>query len=243
MQEALITYLERAASGALGFSLEQRPSAIPGAGDGVFLTEGRIEAGTPITLYPGLLTPMDDFVQFLAATGPDEALSPVPPPWAVTNCYLLQVRFLKHTFIVDGRPYGLSAQRFAAAAAGVPPGSVNTSWLASIGQALPDGQQQQEPATTALQQAALGQRFNHQAGAPTIFDLCPFPSHLPDTLLRFVPSLLASPDSGGGSAGVRWVPLVLAQADFSAPPDGSPLELYVDYGTDPLHIGFQPNAW
>lgn len=191
---------------------------------------------------PGLLTPLDDVVQALAVTGADEALSPVPPCWAVRNSYLLQLSHGRLTLFVDGRPAGESARRFAAAAAaaGTPP--ANTAWLGS-GSSGSSGAGQQHAAL--LQQAALGHKVNHRAGAAAdaSFELCPLPAAtLPPPLARFVPSLPAGSACGSRSGGVRWVALVVATRALEAPcPVGGGMkELFVDYGHEPTTIGWQP---
>lgn len=51
LQRALLAYLRCLDAGAgPGFALEQRPSKIPGAGDGVFLRSGRVRPGAVLTL-------------------------------------------------------------------------------------------------------------------------------------------------------------------------------------------------
>lgn len=182
------------------------------------------------TTAAGLVQPLDTVLRMMEAAAPDEATAPVPPPHLVANRYLAQLRARGSPVLVDGRPDGLSAQRFAAAAAAAPPGSVNTAWLPpSL------APQQQGPGEAVLRQAALGHRFNHRTGSPLTFDLCPLPPRLPHALLRLLPSLPAGP-----SDAARWVPLVVSRAPLSARPGGA-AELFVDYGiADPLAIGFQP---
>lgn len=236
--------LTEALADTIGFELQRRPSGIqhPDAGDGVFLTAGGCPAGGILTLYPGLVHDMGDFVLLLGVSAPDDACAPAPPAWTLDNHYLLQLRCLNAACLVDGQPGGLSAQRFQAAAASWAAGQpeaalVNASWLALGGQqrAELDGRLGCE---ALLRQAALGHMLNHgpAAAANAAFDMCPLPAALPPSLQRYVPSLSVG---GRGEEEVRWVPLVTARTALGATA-GSPVELLVDYGINPLSLGFRP---
>lgn len=37
----------------LGFTTEKKPSLLPTGGQGVFVTQGNVEAGTVVSMYPG----------------------------------------------------------------------------------------------------------------------------------------------------------------------------------------------
>lgn len=176
----------------------------------------------------------------MQASGPEEALSPIPPCWAIRNSYLLQLSHGRSTFFIDGRPAGESGRRFAAAAAaaaGTAP--INAAWLASSGGGGGAGQHE-----ALLRQAALGHKLNHRSGpgADASFELAPLPAAaLPPRLARFIPSLPTGSACGGG---VRWVPLAVACRALAAPPDEESSaalpELFVDYGHDPQSIGWRP---
>ena len=102
-----------------------------------------------------------------------------------------------------------------------------------------------------LRQAALGHLCNHAgSGSPggaacLAFGLASLPpGGLPPSLRRWVPSLAFQRDSrygrepgggAGGPAGAQHVPLLFALRTLRA--GGSPCELLVDYGTDPLGLG------
>lgn len=114
------------------------------------------------------------------------------------------------------------------------------------------------------QQAALGHLINHPPPgqeASVFFDICPLPASALAARPRLgslIPSLAAGAGqepgrSGGGwfrrSAAprggyeeegeeVRWVPLVVAARALQE--GGRPVELFVDYGVDPLGLGYQP---
>ena len=235
-QEQLVDYLLRLAAAdaagvpaeaALGFRLAAAPSTLPGAGAGVFLAAGSCPAGSILSLYPGLVHDAAAVEAELAASAPDDAQAPVPPPWTASNVYLLSLRCgaTARTLLTDGQPHGLSAQRFAAAAAGGGGGGVNSAWLPRARVAPP----------ALLQQAALGHLFNHRAGDAT-FDIAALPAGLPQALLRFVPSLHAR----GFDPARRWVPLVVARHALQAPPGGGTAELFADYGVDYRSLGYHP---
>lgn len=236
LQRLLIAYLGRlqaaermhgedaAAAPGFRFRLEVSRSGIPGAGRGVFLTAGSCAAGSVLTLYPGLVLDMAAFLDQLAATAHDDACAPSPPPFTLHNHYLLQLGRGGCCVLVDGRPYGLSAQRFTLAAEGW--GAVNDSWLCL-------GGSRASPRCWPRLQAALGSMVNHGVGAAAnaVFDLASLPPETPPELARLVPSV------GSGRAGAagapRWVPLLRACRNISAP-----AELLVDYGANPVSLGF-----
>jgi hypothetical protein len=216
-----------------GFHLDVQPSSIPGAGRGVFLTAGSCAVGSVLTLYPGLMLDMAAFLDQLAATAQDDAYAPTPPPFALHNHYLLQLNRGGGSVLIDGRPKGLSAQRFMRAAAGGR-AAVNASWLC-LGDSIGD---EAGPSCRLRLQAALGSMINHGAGAAAnaVFDLALLPPHTSPKLVQLVPSL----DSGSTAALVngvpRWVPLLRACRNISA--NNAPVELLVDYGANPASLGF-----
>ena len=153
------------------------------------------------------------------------------------NHYLLGLRCLGHSFIIDGKPWGLSARCFSTAAACEGFASVNTSWLGGGGDTADEEGALDHPfhADPLEQVAALGNLFNHSSGcASLLFDICPLPASLPPPLLKFVPSL----NAGSFDPSTRWVPLVVARRSMDA--SQGPTELFVDYGTNPCSLGYHP---
>ncbi len=99
------------------------------AGRGVFITGGCCPAGGILSLYPGLAHDSGDVEEQQAASAlAEDACAPAPPPWTVDNHYLLALRCLGRSFLIDGQPFGLSAQLWRRAAAGMPD-PPNDSWL------------------------------------------------------------------------------------------------------------------
>lgn len=132
----MLAYLTRlAAAGStadLAGRLSVGRSSVPGAGRGLFLAPGcSVPAGAVLTLYPGLVYDQEQLFREMAAASPgdDDAFAPAPPAFSMDNHYLLHLRAcLGRHLLVDGRPTGPSAARFAAAARGVGV-AVNAAWL------------------------------------------------------------------------------------------------------------------
>jgi hypothetical protein len=116
---------------AISHVLQPTESTIPGAGRGCFITQGHVQKGGVLTLYPGLAL-LTDALPSLWLKYSDDAFDAVPPLFLVGNSYLLRVCTGGQDWMLDGRPVGLSAARFRVAAkqagevSGVP---VNTAWL------------------------------------------------------------------------------------------------------------------
>ena len=127
LQQSLAAYLRALEGGAAQHALAVARSRLPDAGRGVFLLRGSIPAGAVVTLYPGLMLEPQQFADQAVVTS-EEAQAPLPPPFALGNAYLLLLRRQTTTLLVDGRPTGLSAARFAAEA-GEAGGPVNAAWL------------------------------------------------------------------------------------------------------------------
>ena len=121
----------------------------------MFLARGSCPDGTVLTLYPGLVHDSRDVEEQAAASAlADEAFAPAPPAWTVDNHYLLALRCMGRSFLVDGQPWGLSARRWRRAAAGLPVPS-NDAWLQASGAPwLP----------TAAAEAAAGERSGLETG-------------------------------------------------------------------------------
>ncbi len=98
------------------FKLERRPSTLPNAGLGLFLTRGQVQAGDVLTLYPGLWyrIPYD-----LEACMPMDEVSftPSPPTFLLKNDYLLRFHHppTGQHLLLDGCPRGVSALNFITA--------------------------------------------------------------------------------------------------------------------------------
>ncbi len=116
-----------------------------------------------------------------------------------------------------------------------------------------------------LRQAALGHLLNHPPPHTTpsvTYDLCPLPGDLPGHLMRYAPSLnfvgrRAAARPGPPGAGTwRMVVVLRAVKDLHAGGVGNssglagrqedaedceePVELFMDYGRDPLSLGYTP---
>ena len=95
----------------------------------MFITRGCCPAGGILSLYPGLVYDSRDVEEQQAASAlADDAFAPTPPPWTADNHYLLALRCLGRSFLIDGRPFALSARLWRRAAAGVDQRH-NDSWL------------------------------------------------------------------------------------------------------------------
>jgi len=98
------------------FRLDRRPSTLPQAGLGLFLTRGMIKAGDVITCYPGLVyrIPYD-----LETCMPMDEVSftPCPPSFLLKNDYLLRFHHAEtdQHLLLDGCPRGISALKFISA--------------------------------------------------------------------------------------------------------------------------------
>lgn len=98
------------------YRLERRPSTLPQAGLGLFLTRGMIKAGDVITCYPGLVyrIPYD-----LETCMPMDEVSftPCPPSFLLKNDYLLRFHHAEtdQHLLLDGCPRGISALNFISA--------------------------------------------------------------------------------------------------------------------------------
>ncbi|KAI3433518.1 hypothetical protein D9Q98_003328 [Chlorella vulgaris] len=215
----------------VGFELELRASSIPGAGRGVFMTAGSCPDTAVLTLYPGLIRDLSSFVTEVDTSAPDEAFAPIPPSFTLNNSYLLQLCCRGRTWLVDGRPCGVSARNFLGVAAGS--SAVNSSWL----ELEQPGNVEKRQAGLIAKQAALGNMVNHcnEAGASAAFDMIPLPNSLPLSLRRLLPSLTAC--ANRAEEGL-CVPLLVARRHISVQPS-DPVELLVDYGvTNPNALGY-----
>lgn len=181
-----------------------------------------------------------------ASPGDDDAFAPALPAFSMGNHYLLHLRAcLGRCLMVDGRPDGLSATRFAAAARGdgVP---VNAAWLegpcrADHAGARPDqslsgshGAAAQAGSVSSvgggssagssavpeapeglLLQAAAGHLINHQPPGEANATFDLCP--LPASLPASLLRFVPALNAGGGDPGIRWVPLVRALRPLAAP--------------------------
>ena len=264
LQQSLAAYLRALEGGAAQHALAVARSRLPDAGRGVFLLRGSIPAGAVVTLYPGLMLEPQQFADQAVVTS-EEAQAPLPPPFALGNAYLLLLRRQTTTLLVDGRPTGLSAARFAAEA-GEAGGPVNAAWLeeeeAGGGEARggvhhpppqphnrPEQQQKQQEERRLQRAAALGHLLNHSPDAQLAFDLCPMPTAALEGREHLLPALPWRSRGwrglfwGAGAAAegdVRWVPLVRAVRAVEAARVGPPLELFVNYNRNPRELGFTP---
>ena len=249
------------------FRLAVLPSTIPGAGHGLFLTAGSIPAGGVATLYPGLVYDQETFLSLCTVPAEDcQAIS--PPSFTVSNNSLLSLRCGAQLLLVDGRPRGFSARRFLGSAAEAAEGggpAVNSCWVegawassgafgeAAVGAgccgALPSRPSSGSQTAALLQQAALGHLVNHpppDGAASLAFDVCIAPPSLDAELLSLLPSLPFQAREGWAHTRPaperppRWVPLLVALRTLQADAWTDPLELFVEYGADPLALGFQP---
>ncbi|KAL4448044.1 hypothetical protein ABPG75_005263 [Micractinium tetrahymenae] len=230
------------------------PSTIPGAGRGLFLAPGSsVPAGEVLTLYPGLVYDQELLFREMAAASPgdEDAFAPAPPAFTIDNHYLLHLRAcLGRCLMVDGRPGGLSAVRFAAAArdGGA---AVNAAWLATEGReaagACPAASMKGSTGTAASGSGSSGGSGSSSSASSTSSG-----QHGPDALLlqaaaghminhqpaskanatfdlcplpaSLPPALLRfvpALNAGGADPGLRWVPLVRALHPLAAPEPGS----------------------
>ena len=196
----------------------------------------------------------------LAASAPEEAFAPTPPAWTLHNRFLLALACSsgrgRSSVIVDGQPTGLSARLFeeAAAAARRSGDAVNDAWLehadAEEAVAAPCSAAEAAGSESALLLAAsLGNRLNHGTGstAQATFEMVPLPRIPSPALRRFLPALGAVAGrphrgafaGGSGPEPACWVPLLQARTALCVAPGDPPLELLVDYGANPLQLGYE----
>lgn len=138
----------------------------------MFMTRGRCPAGGILSLYPGLVYDSAAVEEQQAASAlAEDAFAPAPPPWTVDNSYLLAMRCLGRSFLIDGRPFGMSAHLWhrAAAGASVPPngswlGRSDAPWLPTAAvAATSSGERQQDAAAEGQQPVAAAE--GQQPGA------------------------------------------------------------------------------
>lgn len=222
--------------------IQRMPSTLLNAGDGLFLSEGRIKSGDVLTLFPGLIyqIPYD----LAACMHVDHVTSiPRPPDFLVNNQYLMRFHHkgTNQHLLVDGCPRGVSALNFIRASMAAPGrGGRNLDWLDTDNKTSgPDRSPQLQLQGPSYFTAALG--LGHIANDPEDEDLVnaelhliELPSDLPPRLKRLLPNAHFS-----DRLGPRLFTVVLmASEDLEASLKAPPIELFVSYGREPHRPGY-----
>jgi hypothetical protein len=164
----------------------------------------------------------------------------------IGNSYLLRVGVAFKDLLCDGRPDGISAQLFRAHSERVRANKgmeVNSCWLEEEEEEEGEGGREGEKKEGRRLEGclALGHLINDPKGseyeANVVFKATRLtadssPPSLPPSLLPLLPSLSAS----GDNQVERVVVVVVAMGGMEGGKEGK--ELFVNYGQDPLSVGY-----
>jgi len=148
---------------ASGFQISRKPSSIPGAGTGVFVTAGKVSKGQVVAIYPGSVYRPMDFIFFQS----------------IGNSFIFRC---KDRFHIDGKDNGISKSIYKSCALREKLGTYemcDMTWLTesplcimNIGQYV-NNQTQDFPANVQYQEVNLSKDF-------------------PFTFRRFIPNIFVN---------------------------------------------------